>query len=50
MKYAGVIDLLVMIYIPIFIKTGSGIRELMGGGGIHRYTHTGWRSQKQNGE
>jgi hypothetical protein len=25
-----------MIYIPGFIKTGSGIQKLIGGGGIHR--------------
>jgi hypothetical protein len=31
-----------MIYIPSFIKTGSGIQKLMeGGGGIHRETDTG---------
>jgi hypothetical protein len=29
-------------YIPSFIKTGAGIQKLIGG--IHRHTHTAWRS------
>jgi hypothetical protein len=31
MKYAVEMSLLVMIYIPSFIKIGSGIRKLIGG-------------------
>jgi hypothetical protein len=33
MKYAAGMDSGAMIYIPNFIKTGSGIQKLMGGGG-----------------
>jgi hypothetical protein len=33
----------VMIYIPRFIKTGSGIQKLMGGGS---QTQRAWRSHK----
>jgi hypothetical protein len=29
-----------VIYVPSFIKIGSGVQKLMGGGGIHRHTHT----------
>jgi hypothetical protein len=29
----------VVIYVPSFIKIGSGIQKLKGGGGIHRHTH-----------
>jgi hypothetical protein len=36
MKYAVEIGSGAMIYIPSFIKTGSGIQKLMGG--IHRHT------------
>jgi hypothetical protein len=28
-----------VIYVPSFIKTGSGIRKLMGGGGGYKDTH-----------
>jgi hypothetical protein len=37
-----------MIYIPSFIKTGSGIQQLMGGrySQTHTDTQTVWRSQK----
>jgi hypothetical protein len=28
-----------MIYVPSFIKIGSAIQKLMGGGGLHRHTH-----------
>jgi hypothetical protein len=38
MKYAAEIGLGVMIYIPSFIKTGSTIQMLIGGGG-DTYTH-----------
>jgi hypothetical protein len=43
MKYAGETDSCVMIYIPSFITTGSGIQKLLGG-----YTdiQTAWRSHK----
>jgi hypothetical protein len=34
MKYAVEISLVAMIYIPSFIKIGSGIQKLLGG--IHR--------------
>jgi putative component of toxin-antitoxin plasmid stabilization module len=27
-----------VIYVPSFMKTGSGIQKLMGGGGIHIHT------------
>jgi hypothetical protein len=37
MKYAVEMGPGAMIYIPSFMKTGSGIQKLMGGGGgIHR--------------
>jgi hypothetical protein len=36
MKYAVEMDSDVMIHIPSFIKTGSGIQTLMGLMGIHR--------------
>jgi hypothetical protein len=36
MKYAFEMDWGAMIYIPSFIKTGSGIQKLIGG--IHRHT------------
>jgi hypothetical protein len=35
----------VMIYIPIFMKTSSGIQTLMGGGG-YTDTRVAWRSHK----
>jgi hypothetical protein len=44
MKYAVEMGSGTMIYIPTFIKTGSGIQKLMGGGFI--YTRTAWRSYK----
>jgi hypothetical protein len=28
------------MYVPSFIKFGSGIKKLMGGGGLHRRTDT----------
>jgi hypothetical protein len=37
MKYPVEMDSGVMIYIPSFIKSGSGIQNLMGGG-IYRHT------------
>jgi hypothetical protein len=37
MKYAVEVGSGAMIYIPSFIKTGSGTQKLMGGG-IHRHT------------
>jgi hypothetical protein len=36
MKYAIEIGSVPMIYIPSFVKIGSGIQKLMGGG-IHRH-------------
>jgi hypothetical protein len=36
MKYAVEMGTDAMIYIPIFIKIGSGIQKFMGGGWIHR--------------
>jgi hypothetical protein len=42
MKYAAEMDSGAMIYIPNFIKTGSGIEKFMGGIDIH----TAWRSHK----
>jgi hypothetical protein len=38
MKYAVEMVSGAMIYIPNFIKIGSGIQKLMGAGGIHRHT------------
>jgi hypothetical protein len=38
MNYAIEMRLGAMTYIPNFIKTGSGIQKLLGGGG---YRHTG---------
>jgi hypothetical protein len=38
MKYAVEMESGAMIYIPSFVKTGSGNRKLMGGGG--EYTDT----------
>jgi hypothetical protein len=38
MKYAAEMGSGVMIYIPSFIKIGSGIRKLIKG--IHRHTDT----------
>jgi hypothetical protein len=37
-KYAVEMSSGPMIYIPRFIKTGSGIQKLIGGGGLHRHT------------
>jgi hypothetical protein len=37
MNYAAEMGSGAMIYEPIFIKTGSDIKKLMGGGG-HRHT------------
>jgi hypothetical protein len=39
MTYAVEIGSGAMIYMPSFIKTGSGIQKLMGGGG-HRHTES----------
>jgi hypothetical protein len=36
MKYAAEMGLVAMMYIPSFIKIGSGIQKLTGG--IHRHT------------
>jgi hypothetical protein len=43
MKYAVELGSVAMIYIPSFIKIGSGIQKLIAG--IHRYrdAQTGWR-------
>jgi hypothetical protein len=38
MKHAVEMDLCAMIYIPGFIKTGSGIQKLIRG--IHRHTES----------
>jgi hypothetical protein len=38
MKYAIDMDIGAMIYVPCFIKIGSGIQKLIGGGG--GYTDT----------
>jgi hypothetical protein len=35
-----------MIYIPSFIKNGSGIQKLMRGGGGFTDIQTAWRSHK----
>jgi hypothetical protein len=43
MKYAVEMGSGIMLYIPSFIKIGSGIRKLMGGG---TQTQTAWRSHK----
>jgi hypothetical protein len=42
MKYVVEMGSGAMIYIQSFIKTGSGIQKLMGGGGrrMHMQTHT----------
>jgi hypothetical protein len=34
-----------VIYLPGFIKSGSGVPKLTGGGGIHRHTHTNTNKQ-----
>jgi hypothetical protein len=41
MEYAIEMGSVAMIYVPSFIKGGSGIQELIGGD-----TQTGWRSHK----
>jgi hypothetical protein len=38
MKYATEMGSCAMIYIPSFIKIGSGIQKLIGGGGDYRRT------------
>jgi hypothetical protein len=43
MKYAVEMGSGVMIYIPSFIRTGSGIQKLIGG---HRHAQTGSWSHK----
>jgi hypothetical protein len=45
MKYAVEMDSDAMIYVPSFIKTGSGIQTLMGGGTCTD-TQTAWLSHK----
>jgi hypothetical protein len=40
MKYAVEMGSSVMIYIPGFIKIGSGIQKLMGAEGIHRHIYS----------
>jgi hypothetical protein len=45
MKYAFVMGSGVMICIPIFIKTDSGIQKLMGSGGFTD-TYTAWSLHK----
>jgi hypothetical protein len=42
MKYAVEVGSGAMIYIPSFIKIGSGIQKLMGSE-VHRHTQTAWR-------
>jgi hypothetical protein len=44
MTYTAAMDSCVMIYIPNFIKTGSGIQKLIRG--IHTHTQTAWRLHK----
>jgi hypothetical protein len=44
MKYANEMGSVAMIYIPSFIKSGSGIQKLIGGGGdTQRYMQDGDR-------
>jgi hypothetical protein len=38
MKYAVEMGSGAMIYIPSFIKIGSGVQKLIGEGGIYRHT------------
>jgi hypothetical protein len=44
MKYAFELELVAMIYVSTFIKIGSGIRKLVGGG--YTGTQDTWRSHK----
>jgi hypothetical protein len=46
MKYAFEMGSVAMIYIPSFVKIGSGIQKFIGGG--YTDTQTGWRSHKPN--
>jgi hypothetical protein len=46
MKYAVEKGSGAMIYKPSFIKTGSGIQNLIRGGGVDSLTQTAWRSHK----
>jgi hypothetical protein len=47
MKYAVVMGSVAMIYIPSFIKTGSGIRKLIRGNeDTYTDTQPGWRLNK----
>jgi hypothetical protein len=46
MKYAVEMGSGAMIFIPGFIKIGSGIQKLMGGGGGFTDAQTSWRSHK----
>jgi hypothetical protein len=40
MKYAVEMGSSPAIYIPSFMKIGSGIQKFMGGGVVHRHTDT----------
>jgi hypothetical protein len=44
MKYAFEMDIVAMIHVSSFIKIGSGIRKLIGGG--YTDTQDAWRSHK----
>jgi hypothetical protein len=44
MKYAVEMGSGAMIYIPSFVKTGSGVQKFMEG--IYRHTQTAWWSHK----
>jgi hypothetical protein len=44
MEYAIEVGSFAMLYIPSFMKNGSGIETLLGGG--YTYTQRGWRSHK----
>jgi hypothetical protein len=46
MKYTIHMSSDAMIYIPSFIKNGSGIQKLIGGGGRFTDTQTAWKSCK----
>jgi hypothetical protein len=48
MKYAVEMDSNATIYIPSFIKTGSGIQKFTGGIHRHRDLQTDWRLHKPN--
>jgi hypothetical protein len=46
MKYAIEMGSGAMIYMPSFIKIGSGIQKLITGFHRNTYKHTAWRSHK----